>query len=195
MSSKDTNKLIEPFRTSVKLLIKKASNAGIPILITNTTRTLAEQRELVRKGYSKTMNSKHLTGEAVDIAFLVNDKLSYNVKLYERLYTITKDLPFIIWPFRDLKWNWDWPHHQHDKNKNVGYNDDMEEIEKLKKEIVNLNTEIGKTTAERDFLREQVKEEVTLKIAKDKELQTCLDRPSTSKLKDKIQEVLNEYDG
>ena len=32
------------------------------------TRTVARQRELVRQGASKTMNSRHLTGHAVDIA-------------------------------------------------------------------------------------------------------------------------------
>jgi len=119
MSSRDPEKLIEPFRASIKKLIKLANEQGIPAFITDTTRTIGEQRELVRKGFSKTMNSKHLIGEAADIAFQINGKLSYDAKLYERLYSIAKDLPFVIWPYRDLRWLWDRPHFQYDKNKKI----------------------------------------------------------------------------
>lgn len=115
--SRDVNKLKEPFRSSVKELIKKAKADGIPVLVTDTTRTFGEQKELKRRGLSRTLASKHLTGHAVDIAFLVNGKLSYNAKLYDRLYEIAKDLPYIIWPYRDLIWNWDKAHFQYAPDK------------------------------------------------------------------------------
>lgn len=117
--SRDIEQLIEPFRSKIKTLITLAKQAGLPVIVTDTTRTIEEQRELVKKGYSKTMNSKHLTGEAVDIAFQVDGKLSYDAKLYEKLYAISKKLSYVIWPYKDLQWNWDMPHFQYEPKKIV----------------------------------------------------------------------------
>jgi peptidoglycan LD-endopeptidase CwlK len=41
-------------------------------------RTVEEQRELVARGASQTMNSKHLVGEAVDIAPFVHGAVSFH---------------------------------------------------------------------------------------------------------------------
>lgn len=48
-------------------------------------RTKARQTELVKKGASKTMNSKHLTGHAVDIAPVVDGKISWDFEHYYAL--------------------------------------------------------------------------------------------------------------
>lgn len=40
-------------------------------------RTVAEQKALVRRGASKTMRSKHLTGDAVDLVPYINGKLRW----------------------------------------------------------------------------------------------------------------------
>lgn len=45
-------------------------------------RTKERQRELVKKGASKTMNSRHLTGHAVDIAPWVNGGVSWDWVYY-----------------------------------------------------------------------------------------------------------------
>lgn len=45
-------------------------------------RTKERQRELVRKGASKTMNSRHLTGQAVDIAPVKNGAISWRIDDY-----------------------------------------------------------------------------------------------------------------
>lgn len=45
-------------------------------------RTKERQAELVKKGASKTMNSKHLTGHAVDIAPIINGKISWDFEHY-----------------------------------------------------------------------------------------------------------------
>ncbi len=163
-SMRDTNKLKSPFREGIELLIKLANEQGIPAFVTDTTRTLAEQKELVRKGYSKTLNSKHLTGEAADIAFQINGKLSYDARLYDRLYIISKTIPYVIWPYKDLGWNWDKPHHQYDKNKKTRYNTDMKELVKCKEETRKLNTEIGRVTKERDNAREALGKEIASHI-------------------------------
>ena len=41
--------------------------ASVPLIVTASRRTGAQQRELVRTGRSKTLRSRHLTGEAFDV--------------------------------------------------------------------------------------------------------------------------------
>lgn len=51
-------------------LINDLRAEGIPAYISSGVRTVAEQRELVRKGASRTLQSKHLEGRAFDIDIL-----------------------------------------------------------------------------------------------------------------------------
>ena len=46
-------------------------------------RTEEEQKELVAKGASKTMRSKHLTGHAVDLIAYVGSRASWELNLYD----------------------------------------------------------------------------------------------------------------
>ena len=46
-------------------------------------RSEAEQRELVAKGASQTMRSKHLTGDAVDLMAYVGSRASWELNLYD----------------------------------------------------------------------------------------------------------------
>ena len=48
-------------------------------------RSLDRQRELVKQGASKTLNSRHLTGHAVDLIALVDGKPSWEWPPYEKL--------------------------------------------------------------------------------------------------------------
>lgn len=48
--------------------LAKLMEARIPVMIVTTLRTTDEQAEKVAKGLSWTMNSKHLTGDAIDVA-------------------------------------------------------------------------------------------------------------------------------
>jgi peptidoglycan LD-endopeptidase CwlK len=48
-------------------------------------RTQARQRELVSKGASQTMNSKHITGDAVDLAAFIGPRLSWELPLYAEI--------------------------------------------------------------------------------------------------------------
>jgi peptidoglycan L-alanyl-D-glutamate endopeptidase CwlK len=69
-------------------------------------RTLARQKELMRNGATRTMNSRHLTGHAVDLAPMLNGKVSWDWPLYHRLAKIVKaaaaaeNVP--------LQWGGDW---------------------------------------------------------------------------------------
>lgn len=84
-------------------------------MVTDGLRTEKEQSKLVAKGFSKTMNSYHLYGLAVDLVAYVDGKPSWETKYYNDIARAMKavidkyDLP-IEWGYD--KWSWDLPHWQ-----------------------------------------------------------------------------------
>jgi hypothetical protein len=78
-------------------------------------RTLERQKQLVAEGKSKTLKSKHLTGDAVDLYPLTNDAKAIAADRYNELARIVKTQAkrlgiTIYWGF-DL-WGWDKVHYQ-----------------------------------------------------------------------------------
>jgi len=51
-------------------LINAAREAGVPLYISSSLRSVSEQAALVRKGASRTMKSKHVEGRAFDVDVL-----------------------------------------------------------------------------------------------------------------------------
>jgi hypothetical protein len=78
-------------------------------------RTVERQAQLVKDGASKTLDSYHLYGLAVDLVAIVDGKPSWSEKLYPEIARAMKEvikkhgLP-IEWGFD--KWKWDMPHWQ-----------------------------------------------------------------------------------
>jgi peptidoglycan LD-endopeptidase CwlK len=54
-------------------------------------RTIEEQRALVAKGASKTMNSKHLEGKAVDLMAYIGSRGSWELNLYDDIADAMKE--------------------------------------------------------------------------------------------------------
>tara|TARA_R110002124_G_scaffold247763_1_gene412876 strand:+ start:409 stop:864 length:456 start_codon:yes stop_codon:yes gene_type:complete len=54
-------------------------------------RTIEEQKELVAKGASKTMKSKHLEGNAVDLMAYIGSRGSWELNLYDDLADAMKE--------------------------------------------------------------------------------------------------------
>ena len=54
-------------------------------------RTVEEQRKLVAKGASKTMNSKHIGGNAVDLMAYIGSRGSWELNLYDDLADAMKE--------------------------------------------------------------------------------------------------------
>jgi peptidoglycan L-alanyl-D-glutamate endopeptidase CwlK len=65
--SRRLDDLAPAFRPLAVELLARCAEAGIAVLIVDTLRTPAEQAENIRRGVSWTRNSKHLTGEAIDV--------------------------------------------------------------------------------------------------------------------------------
>ena len=57
----------------------------VDFMVTEGLRTLTRQAELVRAGASRTLNSRHLTGHAVDLAALVDGAVRWDWPLYPRI--------------------------------------------------------------------------------------------------------------
>lgn len=55
----------------------------VDFAVTEGLRTIERQRELVAKGASQTMDSKHLTGEAVDLVAFLGSRISWELSLYD----------------------------------------------------------------------------------------------------------------
>ena len=69
----------------VRVVRRAIQVSEIDFTVTEGVRTMARQRELVAKGASRTLNSRHLTGHAVDLAALINGKVEWAWPLYGRL--------------------------------------------------------------------------------------------------------------
>lgn len=57
----------------------------VDFMITEGLRSPARQAALVRAGASRTLNSRHLTGHAVDVAALVEGRVRWDWPLYGRI--------------------------------------------------------------------------------------------------------------
>lgn len=89
--------------------------------ITEGLRTVARQRELKAAGASQTMNSRHITGHAIDFAVLVGGKVRWDWPLYgqvaEAFLRAAKELNVpIIWG-GDWKSLRDGPHVELDRKR------------------------------------------------------------------------------
>lgn len=63
----------------------------VEFVVTEGLRTKEKQAQLVAKGASKTMNSRHLTGHAVDLAAVVDGEVRWDWGLYHKLGALMKE--------------------------------------------------------------------------------------------------------
>ena len=61
----------------VRVVKRAAELSPTPFIITEGLRTVERQKELVAKGASKTMNSRHLTGHAIDFVPVVGGQITW----------------------------------------------------------------------------------------------------------------------
>jgi peptidoglycan L-alanyl-D-glutamate endopeptidase CwlK len=71
----------------VQLAIRKSD---LDFAVLEGRRTVDRQRQLFGQGATKTMNSRHLTGHAVDLAPVINGDVSWDWPLYHRLAKTVK---------------------------------------------------------------------------------------------------------
>ena len=74
--------------------------------ITCGLRTKEEQRNLVHEGKSRTMNSKHLEGRAIDIVIYINGKANWDVDNYRKVSQVFKQVA--TEEGIQIEWGGDW---------------------------------------------------------------------------------------
>jgi peptidoglycan L-alanyl-D-glutamate endopeptidase CwlK len=89
-------------RKEIEPILQRLEDEGYQPIIAEGLRTIAQQRQKVAKGYSKTMNSKHLTGRAVDV---VDKRYLWNVGLDHPFFKLYGSL---VNANPKLTWGGDW---------------------------------------------------------------------------------------
>lgn len=90
----------------VKVVRRAAAISNIDFKVLEGVRSTARQRELVKKGASQTMNSRHLTGHAVDLGVVVGGTIRWDWPLYYKLADIVKQAAKDVGV--PIEWGGDW---------------------------------------------------------------------------------------
>lgn len=80
---------------------------GVEITVAEGLRSLERQKQLVKEKKSKTLNSRHLTGHAIDVYPIRNRKIDWNfftVMIAEAKKINNTDFTY------GYDWGWDKPH-------------------------------------------------------------------------------------
>lgn len=85
-----------------KVMHSSITSSPYDFVITEGLRSPARQQRLVDERKSRTMNSRHLTGHAIDLAVLVDGRAIWDIKEYQELAlhikAVAKELKIpIVW--------------------------------------------------------------------------------------------------
>lgn len=90
----------------VRVVRRAAVMSSLDFTVLEGLRTLPRQKQLMAQGATRTLNSRHLTGHAVDLAPMIGGTVSWDWPLYDRLAKVVKaaadheDVP--------ITWGGDW---------------------------------------------------------------------------------------
>lgn len=88
LTARDIQRLSGVHPDMVRVITRARQHADF--IVTEGMRTVERQRQLVAAGASQTMNSRHLTGHAVDLAALVAGGVRWDWPLYTALGAAVK---------------------------------------------------------------------------------------------------------
>ena len=74
----------------VRVVKKAAALSDLDFTVLEGLRSVERQKQLVSQGASKTMNSRHITGHAVDLAPMIAGEVRWDWPLYHKLAKIVK---------------------------------------------------------------------------------------------------------
>lgn len=103
----------------VQVVERAAEITTTPFIVVEGLRTLARQRELVAKGASQTLHSRHLTGHAVDLAPWIDGTVRWDWPAFRPLIAAMRqaaaDLKVPVIHGADWRTFPDGPHHELDR--------------------------------------------------------------------------------
>jgi peptidoglycan L-alanyl-D-glutamate endopeptidase CwlK len=74
----------------VRVVKKAAAMSSLDFTVLEGLRTPARQKQLYDQGATKTMNSRHITGHAVDLAPMLGGTVRWDWPLYHQLAEVVK---------------------------------------------------------------------------------------------------------
>lgn len=101
----DFLKMFHDLMTFTYRIIDNPSMKGLYLKVNQWNRTFAEQKKLFKEKRTKTLNSKHLKGLAVDLLFMKSGKPLYESPLYEIMGNYWEGIGGVwggSWKFRDV---------------------------------------------------------------------------------------------
>ena len=90
----------------VKVVERAIRITAVDFAVLEGLRTLERQKALVEAGASQTLNSRHLTGHAVDLGAWVGDEVRWDWPLYHKIAAAMKDAAKQV--DVPIEWGGDW---------------------------------------------------------------------------------------
>ena len=90
----------------VKVVEMAAKMSSLDFTVLEGLRTPERQAQLVKIGATRTTNSRHLTGHAVDLGVMVEGELRWDWPLYRQLAPIVKNAALAVGV--PIEWGGDW---------------------------------------------------------------------------------------
>lgn len=106
LTSRDRQRLEGVDKRLVAVIERAAEMSPIPFTILEGRRSETRQRQLVAAGASQTLKSKHIIGKAVDLAPMVDGRVSWDWPLYHALAPHIKKAAAEMQVA--IKWGGDW---------------------------------------------------------------------------------------
>lgn len=106
LSARSLSRLQGVHADLVKVVHRAAAISDIDFTVLEGLRTVERQRQLVVKGASKTMKSRHITGHAVDLAVMIDGEVRWDWPLYHKLAKVVKQAAADVQV--PIEWGGDW---------------------------------------------------------------------------------------
>lgn len=106
LSARSTARLAGVHPALVAVVGRALCLSPVDFIVTEGLRSPERQAALVRAGASRTLNSRHLTGHAVDVAALVDGRVRWDWPLYGRIAGAFKRAAVEL--DTPLTWGGDW---------------------------------------------------------------------------------------
>ncbi len=106
LGSRSLSRLVGVHPDLIKVVEHAITISEIDFTVLEGVRTPERQKKLVESGASWTMNSRHITGHAVDLGAWVDDRLDWSWPLYAKIAAAMKDTAQAL--DIPITWGGDW---------------------------------------------------------------------------------------
>jgi peptidoglycan L-alanyl-D-glutamate endopeptidase CwlK len=106
LSARSRSRLTGVHPDLVRVVERAIQLTDVDFAVIEGVRTLAKQREYVASGASQTLNGRHLTGHAVDLAAYVGRELRWDWPLYHKIAAAMKQAAVEL--SISIVWGGDW---------------------------------------------------------------------------------------